>query len=75
MRSSPPQYQREIREKNEPMDIIDPVETRYDPNDIVVSRKYLDGHNKPYKMQRGMKPHMKIFKKEKELIVSIIMCH
>ena len=39
MRSSPPQAQREIAEKNEPIDTIDPVETTDDPRDITVRRK------------------------------------
>ena len=39
MISSPPQAQRELAEKDEPFDTIDPVETVDDPKNIAVSRK------------------------------------
>ena len=39
MRSSPPQAQRELVEKDGPIDTIDPVERVDDPKDIAVSQK------------------------------------
>ena len=39
IRSSPPQAQRELAEKDEPIDTIDLVETVDDPRSIAVSRK------------------------------------
>ena len=39
MRPSPPQAQREITQKNEPIDTIDPVETTDDPRDIAITYK------------------------------------
>ena len=37
MRLSTAQAQREITDKNEPIDTIDPIETAYDPRDIAIS--------------------------------------
>ena len=74
-RSSPPPVQNELAEKDEPINHIGPVVIVDIPEDMEVSGKDLDGHNRPYKMPRGMKPHMVLPEKEKDLIGSLVMLH
>ena len=75
MRSSPPQAQREIAEKNEPIDTIDLVETTNDPIDSVVSRKRPRWAQHTLQDAEGHGAHMASSEKVKDLRGSPVMWH
>ena len=75
MRSSPSPIQNELAGKDEPIDPIDPSARVDIPEDMEKRRKDLDAHNRPYRMQRGMKPHTFLYEKAKDLKGSPVMQH
>ena len=74
MRSSPPpNIKRESEEMNKPISPIDPVEPDDAPTDMAVSRKRPRWARQILQMTRGMKPHMVLPEKIKDLRGSLVM--